>query len=472
MSEGPRMIDRFRPRWREGPGPIPRYVVRPTARFIQIEAAGGIVIVIAALAALIWANVASSAYEELWGTEIVLDFDILTLRESLDGWVNDGLMVVFFFVVAMEIKRELVLGELADRRQAALPVMAALGGMIVPALIYTGFNAGGEGASGWGIPVATDIAFALGVLALVGRRVPPPLKVFLLTLAVADDVGGIAIIAFFYTDDISVGWLGAAVGMVGLVVAMNLAGVRAIPVYLIAGLGLWLCVFESGVAATIAGVILGLLTPAAPLYNRARLDPTLHVHLAELDDSMRMEPGLMREEQAGEALRLIEEFSRETQSPLERLERTVEPWAAFLIVPIFALANAGIDLGGGRIPDAAGSDVAIGIAAGLLLGKVVGVSSFTYLAVRLGVAMLPSGVRWSQIGGVALLAGIGFTVAIFIATLSFDETAAGAPLAENAKMGIFAASLVAAVLGYFVLRIACRPGAAGAPDDVGPEAAR
>lgn len=443
------MTDLFRPSWREGRGPIPRYIVRPTVRFMRVEAAGGIVIVTAALVALIWANVAPGSYEDFWFTEIVLNFDILTLDETLEGWVNDALMTIFFFVVALEIKREAVHGDLRDPRQAALPVLAALGGMVVPALIFTAFNAGGEGSRGWGIPVATDIAFALGVLALVGNRIPVALKVFLLTLAVADDIGGIVIIAIFYTDDLSFSWLGAAFGFGALILVMQRSGFRSTAAYMVAGGALWLCVFESGVAATIAGVVLGLMTPAAALYERGRFTRAVRSFLQALDRSEQLPDHQQQEDVSEEALRGMEHLSVEARSPLERLEDAVAPWSAFLIVPIFALANAGINLGGGKLSDAVESDVAWGVAVGLVLGKVGGVTLFTYLTVRFGVASLPADVRWSQICGVALLSGIGFTVAIFIAGLSFDEL----ELVENAKIGIFAASIIAAILGFFLLRL-------------------
>ena len=477
------MDDVFEPRWRSGPSPITRYVVQPTLHFMRVEAAGGIVLVFAAVVALIWANAFGDSYEEFWSTEIVLEFDILTLREPLEGWVNDALMVIFFFVVGLEIKREAVIGELRDRRQAALPILAALGGMVVPASIFAIINAGGPGAAGWGIPVATDIAFALGVLSLVGDRVPIQLKVFLLTLAVADDIGGILIIAVFYADDVSIAWLlGAAVTTVAIV-GMQRAGIRPVLAYVPVGAVLWLCFFESGVEATIGGVILGLLTPAGALIARERFGPSTTELLddyrgamgrgpledphtrPEADPHAAMHPGemaerSMREDLADAAIHRIGTVARETQSPLHRVEEGVGPWSAFVVVPIFALANAGISLTGDSISDAVKSDVAWGVVAGLILGKFFGVLIFTYITVHLGISRLPHGVRWAHVGGVALLAGIGFTVAIFIASLSFDEEV----LIEEAKIGIFAATILAAVLGYAVLRLIppVRPRDAGA----------
>ena len=466
------MDELFEPRWRSGPGPISRYVVHPTIQFMRVEAAGGIVLVFAAAIAVIWANVFGDSYEEFWETEIVFDFGILTLREPLEGWVNDALMAIFFFVVGLEIKREAVHGELRDRRQAALPIMAALGGMVLPASIFAIMNAGGPGAAGWGIPVATDIAFALGVLSLVGNRVPLQLKVFLLTLAVADDVGGILIIAVFYADDVSLAWLLGATATIVAILGMQRAGIRPVLAYVPVGAVLWLCFFESGVEATIGGVILGLLTPASALIARERFGPTTTELLddyrgamgrgpledphtrPEADPHAAMHPGelaerSMREDLADTAIHRIGTVARETQSPLHRVEEAVGPWSAFVVVPIFALANADIALTGDSISAALESDVAWGIALGLILGKFVGVLVMTYLTVRLGISRLPNGVRWVDIAGVALLAGIGFTVAIFIATLSFDDEI----LVEDAKIGIFAASIIAAVLGFLALRL-------------------
>ena len=466
------MAEFLDPRWQTGAGPLTRYVVQPTIHFMRVEAAGGIVLVLAAAAALIWANAFGDSYNDFWHTEIVADLGLLTLGESLHDWVNDALMAIFFFVVGLEIKREAVHGELRDRRQAALPIFAALGGMVVPASVYAAFNAGGPGGAGWGIPVATDIAFALGVLSLLGNRVPIQLKVFLLTLAVADDVGGILIIAVFYAEQVSLPWLLGAGATIGVIFAMQRNGVRLIRAYLPVGFVLWLCIFESGVEATIGGVILGLLTPASALVSRERFGASMAEMLERFHGAMGrgpledprpgpdaparagMHPGELaerelREDLTEEVVHDMGALVRETQSPLHRVEHGVGPWSAFVVVPIFALANAGIALTGEAISDALRSDVAWGVAAGLLLGKLVGVLVFSYVTVRLGVSDLPAGVRWGHVAGVALLAGIGFTVSIFIATLSFDDV----QLVEEAKIGIFAATIIAAVLGYLALRL-------------------
>ncbi len=442
----------YKPPWRYGRGPIPRYLVRPTARFMRIEAAGGIVIVFAAAIALIWANLDVHSYENFWHTEIGLDLGFLVLTESLEGWVNDALMVVFFFVIGLEIKRETVHGDLANPRQAALPIFAAAGGMIVPSAVFLAFNAGGDGSAGWGIPVATDIAFAIGVLTLLGNRIPTQLKIFLLTLAVADDIGGILIIAFFYSDEISVDWLAAAFALLGLLIIMQRVGVRPLAAYIVVGLGIWLATFESGVEATIAGVVLGLLTPAESIYKRKDLADSLRRRTDQLVSAEAVPNSPQAESESRYLLREIEELSREGHSPLQRVEHILSPWSAFIVIPVFALANAGVDFSGGVLSDAANSSVAWGVAIGLVFGKLIGISAFTYFAVHFRIAVLPRGVNWLHISGVALLGGVGFTVSMFIAGLAYEDVA----IIEEAKIGIFAASAIAAVSGYTLLRLSTR----------------
>ncbi|HJN92121.1 MAG TPA: Na+/H+ antiporter NhaA [Dehalococcoidia bacterium] len=440
----------FQPPWRAGEGRFPRYVVQPTIQFMRVEAAGGIAIVLFAVVALVWVNIDPHSYESFWGTEIVFDFDILTLAEPLEGWVNDALMVIFFFVVGLEIKREAIHGELADRKAATLPIVAAAGGMIVPALIFTVINLGGDGGAGWGIPVATDIAFAIGVLALLGRRVPIQLKIFLLALAVADDIGGILIIAVFYTDSLELGWLAAAGGFIALLFLMQRIGVRSIPAYIVVGLALWLATFESGIEATIAGVVLGLITPVASLYGGETLPLGLGQRLDNVRAAVLHEEEHRREDEMRVAVGEIEELARESASPLERVEHFLSPWSAFVIIPVFALANAGVELSGDVLEEAVQSSVAWGVAAGLILGKFFGVLIFSFIAVRTGIAVMPRSFGWPEFAGVSLLAGIGFTVAIFIAGLAYDEEL----LVEEAKIGILFASVLAAILGYIGLRIA------------------
>ena len=444
------MADLFRPRWREGNDPFRRLVVQTTMRFMEVEAAGGIVLVLTAAIALAWANLDFHSYDSFWHTHIKLDLAIWSFDQSLQHVVNDVLMVVFFLVVGAEIKREVTHGELRDPRQAALPIFAALGGMFVPAGIYAILNAGGEGGAGWGIPVATDIAFALGVLALVGRGVPVQLKVFLLTLAVADDVGGILIIAIFYSESIQVEWIAGMVGAVAFLLLLKRLGFRHFGIHAIGGVFLWLTLWEAGVHATLAGVILGLIVPADALYANSGITRRIDYLLQRLRYVQDDPDEKVREHDSAEALRNLEHVAREGVSPLERLEEEMAPISAFIVVPLFALANAGIRITGDSIDAALSSNIAWGIFLGLILGKFVGIVGVSALAVRLGIAFRPPELRWSHMGGAALLAGIGFTVAIFIANLSF--TGDDAVLLEGAKIGIFAASIVAAVLGFAVLR--------------------
>ncbi len=399
---------------------VGRAVVDPMSEFLRLEAAGSLVLLAATIVALVWANSPwDGAYRDLWATELSAHLGGFEIDDHLAGAVNDGLMAVFFFVVGLEIKRELVRGELRDVRKASLPAIAAIGGMVVPALIFAAVNAGGDGARGWGIPMATDIAFAVGILALAGR-VPTSLKVFLLALAIVDDLGAIAVIAIFYSEDIALDAGAIAVALVALVLVLQRIGVRSVWPYVVAGVALWVAVFESGVHATVAGVALGLLTPAWPVGD---------------DDG--------------------------AQSPLERLEQLLHPWVSFGIVPLFALANAGVALSGDSLSAAAESRVAIGIVLGLVAGKTAGILLATWLAVRTGAGSMPAGARWPQIAGVAMLGGVGFTVSLFVTGLAFDAPA----LVSDAKLGVLAGSLVAGVLGFAVVRLT--GGSAVSPEPVG-----
>lgn len=469
------MADFYRPPWRESSGPLRRLVVEPTIRFMRVEAAGGIALVLAALVALIWANVDQASYYSFWHTEINFDIGIWAFQEEGHGVhllhvVDDVLMVFFFLVVGAEIKREVVHGELRNPRRAALPLLAALGGMLVPAGLYALLNTGGDGGPGWGIPVATDIAFALGVLALLGPRIPVQLKVFLLTLAVADDVGGILIIAVFYSEGIQLEWLAGVVGAVAFLLLLKRIGVRHFGAHAVGGVFLWLTLWEAGIHSPLAGVILGLIVPASSLYDHDGTARRMDYLLQRFRHAITDEDPRVAEHDSQEALRGIQHVAHEGLSPLERLEEAISPISAFVVVPIFALANAGIVLNADSISEAVSSNVAIGIFLGLLLGKFVGIVGGSYLAVRLKLADKPPELTWPDIAGAALLAGIGFTVALFIADLSFprDDQAA---IEEVAKMGIFAATIVAAVLGYAILRFTSGHRLAPAEAIVEPEPA-
>jgi NhaA family Na+:H+ antiporter len=424
-------------------------VVRAAQAFVQIEASSGIVLLVAALLALVWANSPwDEAYFELWATAISVDASLLAVDLSLQHWVNDGLMTVFFFLVGLEIKRELAHGELSSPRRALLPAAAALGGMVAPAAIYSLLNLSGEGRGGWGIPMATDIAFALGVLSLLGNRVPFSMKVFLLALAIADDIGAIAVIAVFYSHGIDAAALGVALGLLAAVVLMNVAGVRNVFIYTALGICLWLAVFESGIHATLAGVALGLLTPARPRYPPEGFVEDAEVLVSRYRAAL--ETGNTEAQQ--DLLGQVEALSQGTEAPLDRLERLLHPWVSYGIVPLFALANSGVIISGDIAADAVESPVTQGIVLGLLVGKPAGIFAATWLACRLRLAELPSGASWVHIAGVGLLGGIGFTVSLLITSLAFSDAA----LQDEAKLGVVGASLIAGLAGFCFLRLTAR----------------
>lgn len=422
---------------------VPRRFVQPIVRFTETEAASGIVLLAATIVALIWANSAwSSTYTTILEAHLTIDFLGFHLDESVLHLINDGLMAVFFFVVGLEIKRELVLGELRDRKAAALPVMAALGGMVFPALIYVVINSGGpaEALRGWGIPMATDIAFAIGIVALLGSRVPPGAKLFLLAVAIADDIGAIAVIAIFYTDDLQVNALIGALAGLALVWVAARVNVRAMWFYIPMAFVIWYFTLESGVHATLAGVALAFLTPTKPNYTPEELDQRARAVL----DQFAVDGHQEHSDYEAMELAMV---ARESLSPLVRLEHALIGWSSFVIVPLFALANAGVDFRGVDIVEMMGSSIALGVAAGLVVGKLVGITGFTWLALRLGWGRLPPGVGMAHVAGVSALAGVGFTVAIFISGLAFNDP----DLVDMAKLGIFAGSAVAGALGSALL---------------------
>jgi NhaA family Na+:H+ antiporter len=442
------MSTELRHTWAESDRFVPRAFVRPVQRFMQVEAAGGAVMLVAAVVAIAWANSPwKGGYEALWETRLEIALGHLGHVDLvLRDWVNDALMAIFFFVVGLEIKRELVLGELRDPRAAALPAIAALGGMVVPALLYTLFNAGHEGSGGWGIPMATDIAFAAGVVSLLGRRVPSGAKLFLLTLAIVDDLGAIVVIAIFYTSDLSFEWLAIALACVGMAAWCKQVHIRSFVPYVVLGAACWYALHESGVHATLAGVAFGLLCPAWSFFDPARFTASARPLLDDVDRAYADDGALESEEldHGGSALGEIDRLVTESVSPLDRIVQSLAPWVSFLIVPVFALANAGVELGGASF-----GRIAVGVSVGLVVGKTIGVFSATWLAVKIGVGRLPSATTWSHMVGLAICAGIGFTVALFVAGLSFDV----AELNDEAKIGILAGSLVAGIAGFSWLRL-------------------
>jgi NhaA family Na+:H+ antiporter len=369
--------------------------------FLRAEAAGGLALLLGSIAALLWVNVVDAgSYASFWGTHVNIGIGDASIDESLGHWVNDGLMTLFFFLISLEIKRELVVGELRHPKRAALPIFAALGGIVVPIAIFFAVT-GGENASGWGIPMATDAAFAIGVLALLGDRVSEGVKLLLLTIAVVDDVAAIGVIAVAYTDHLSLGWLALAIAGLVVVAAMRALGVRRILAYVPLGLFVWVATFESGVHATLAGVALALLTPAVPVGGR---------------------------------------------DVLGELEHRLHPWVNLGILPLFALANAGVKLSGGELSDSSGRKIALAVALGLVVGKFVGIAGATLAALRLRLGTLPPGVDRRSLLGAAALGGIGFTVSLFITPLAYDDTL----LIGAAKLGILGGSVVAATIGVTI----------------------
>jgi Na+:H+ antiporter, NhaA family len=438
--------------WAQSDRFVPRSFVRPLQRFMDTEASGAIFMLVAAVAALVWANSPWwHAQESLWETELSVHLGGLAhIDLTLVEWINDALMAIFFFVVGLEIKRELVHGELRDPKKAALPAIGALGGMVIPAAIYLIFNAGGDGSKGWGIPMATDIAFAVAVVALVGPRIPSAAKVFLLTLAIADDIGAIVVIAIFYTDDLSFGWLAIAGLTIGALLVSKRLRIRSMPVYVLLALFLWFAVHESGVHATLAGVTLGLLTPAWSFFDPRRFATDARTLVEAADDQM--DDGVLTRVEYDLNQARLEDLSRlvaESQSPLERLEHALQGWVAFVIVPLFAFSNAGVRLTSDALDGLATDPVVLGVALGLIVGKTVGVFGATLLGDRLGIGNLPEGVTYRHVLGLAVTAGIGFTVALFVASLAFEGNPA---LTDSAKIGILGGSLVAGVLGFVLLR--------------------
>jgi NhaA family Na+:H+ antiporter len=429
-------------------------LLSPLAEFMRIEAAGGILLLAATAAALVWANSPwRQSYHDIWHTPLAIEIGSFVLSESLAHWVNDGLMAIFFFVVGLEIKRELLVGELASRRKAAIPIAAAVGGMAVPALVYVLVNLGGDGMAGWAIPSATDIAFALGVMALLGKRVPLTLKVFLTALAIVDDIGAVLVIALFYTSDISLVALAAAGALLALLVVANLLHVRKPVVYAALGVFLWLAFLQSGVHATIAGVVLAFTIPSRFRIRGADFIAFSRQALDEFERAGGNENDIMTNQARQKWLHGLEMACEHVDTPLLRLEHALIPWVSFVIMPVFALANAGVEIGGGFVP-ALGSRISLGIILGLVLGKQIGITLFTWLAVRLGLGSLPEGVTWKQVYATGWLAGIGFTMSLFIANLGFG---AGEQL-EMSRIGILCGSLLAGLIGYILLRLATRPG--------------
>jgi NhaA family Na+:H+ antiporter len=456
--------------------PLVERVLAPFRRFAGTASASGIVLLAVTAIALGWANSPwADSYHHLWELPIGGTLGPASFRTTLHHVINDGLMAVFFFVVGLEIKREILAGELASVKTAALPMIAALGGMVVPAAIYAAINAGGPGSPGWGVPMATDIAFALGVLALLGDRVPTSLKVFLAALAIVDDIGAVLVIAVFYSAGIAWGPLVAAVGLLALAVALNRAGARRPWTYGAVGLALWGTVLLSGIHATVAGVLLAFAIPV-----RTRLDERQFLigarrALNDFDAAATVtlqDPNTSVLSNVGHhtALDELETLCQKAQPPLIRLEHALHAAVAFGIMPIFALANAGVKVDAAAFAIAVSHPVTLGAAFGLLLGKPLGIVVFSWMAVRLGLAQLPRGTSWAAISAVAVLGGIGFTMALFIAGLAFPSLTANGDLLDAAKLGILGASAIAGIAGSALLANALKAAPAPDPGDSVPSA--
>ena len=433
-------------RAREQP-PVER-IVRPFQDFARKQSSGGILLIIATVVALVWANYPwAESYSYLWHTKLTVGVGGFSISKDLTHWINDGFMAVFFLVVGLEIKREILVGELSSIRGATLPVVAAVGGAVVPATIYLTINAGTEGSAGWGIPMATDIAFALGVLALLGEKAPVGLKVFLTALAIVDDIIAVLVIAYFYSSEISWGALGVGAAFLAALVVANLLGVGKTLVYAVLGIGLWLCFLLSGVHATIAGVLLALTVPASSFINPTAFFERARYILDRFEKAGEKGENVLANEERQAALQALNHAAYKLEPPLHELEHALHPWVVFAIMPIFALANAGLPLGGG-IGEALTSPAAFGIVVGLVVGKQLGITLFAWLAVRSGISELPGEITWRHVYGAGWLAGIGFTMSLFITDLAFSDDS----LIEDAKLGILVASLIAGVVGWAILR--------------------
>lgn len=424
-------------------------VLSPLQKFINKSTTSGLLLFVSAIAALLLANIPATAemYHHWWETIFTLSFGSFTISQDLHHWINDGLMSIFFFVVGLELKREIMAGELSNPRDARLPIIAAIGGMVFPALIYAALNANCYGSKGWGIPMATDIAFALGILYLLGDKVPLSLKVFLTALAIADDLGAVLVIAFFYSSDISISSLMYGLFFLIILIIANYAGVRKSLFYGIVGIGgLWLAFLLSGVHATIAGVLAALTIPANTKVNENKYLQEIKLLTKKFEAAHPNNNPLVTKEQYG-VLEEIMHYSRAALTPLQRLEHGIQPFVSFVVMPLFAFANAGITLGG-NLAESLMSNVALGVTLGLLLGKIFGILFTSALAVKFKFASLPSGTNFKMLTGAAILASVGFTMSLFITELAFSDP----QHVLQAKLGVLLASVIGGITGYFYLR--------------------
>lgn len=421
-------------------------VLTPFEAFIHRQTTSGLLLMVTAVVALLFANgFLAEAYQHFIHTPVDIAIGDWSIQMSLHHWVNDGLMALFFFVVGLELKREIMVGELSDIRQAALPIIAAIGGMVVPALIYLAFNHSGDAARGWGIPMATDIAFAVGALVLLAKRVPKSLITFLVALAIADDLGAVLVIAIFYTQELSLSWLGTAIALLALLLTFNFAGIRKIMPYFLVAILLWYALLQSGVHATLAGVLGAFTVPARSKYDPALFVARMKAQIEHFVSSRKQDDSLMTNEKLYSVVQQLEENVKGVQTPLQRLENIWHLPVAFIVIPIFALFNAGIPIQLARFSEILTHPVMLGVTLGLLFGKFIGITGACWLALRFGIGQLPTDTRFSQIAAVSVLASIGFTMSIFIAELGFANQP---EYLLMAKTGVLSASLLGGLLGY------------------------
>jgi NhaA family Na+:H+ antiporter len=430
-----------------------RLALTPLESFVRTSVSGIGLLLLGTVLAVVAANSpVSGVYERFWQIELTVGVEGFQISESLRHWVNDGLMALFFFILGLEIKREVLVGEMRNPRQAALPIVAAVGGAVVPAVIYAGLNWGGEGLRGWGIPMATDTAFALGILSLLGTRVVPLLVVFLTAFAIVDDILAVLVIAIFYTDAISWASLGVAAVLLGALIAANVAGFHRWPVYAVLGLGVWIALLASGVHATLAGVLVAMTVPARSWINPSEFLVRARRAIEEFEAACYMAPTILSNEPQQRATQDLERLCEDVETPMTHLQHNLLPWVAYGILPLFAFANAGVPLGSG-FSQLLSNPVTWGAVAGLIVGKPIGITVFAWLAVRAGIAILPGAISWRHIAGVACLGGIGFTISLFVAELAFADS----PLGNAARVGILVGSVIAGAVGYAVLRATLPP---------------
>lgn len=420
----------------------------PLKHFILTDTSSGLVLLISTIVALLWANLSTESYSSFWGTHAAISLNGHTLELTLREWVNDGLMTIFFLSVGMGIKREMMVGELSSFRQAVLPIIAAGGGMLVPALIFTAIAGGTEYSRGWGIPVATDIAFALGVLTLVGKRVPASLKVFLVALAIADDLGAVLVIALFYSTTLNLTYLGAAFAIFAMLIVSNRLGVRTLLWYCTWGVGLWLCVLNSGVHSTIAGVMLAITIPAWSRLDLPRFSKTVNTVAAYLKTKRQSPQNVLSDHKIMSAISQLNMATLRIQPSLFTLETALANWVAMVIMPLFALSNAGVVINNVD-PNFLSDPLVQGIATGLIIGKPIGIVCGTWLTIKLGFASMPRLASWAQMWGVGIIGGVGFTMSLFVSGLALVQ---GSHL-NTACLAILCASATAGTIGFTLLRL-------------------